>query len=111
MKRREFITLLGGAAARAAVYARAWGLVAATAFATGLSEVAAQEIITVCGASAGYGYYLEPKQDGWVKDGIKDDAGLLGPHHILHTIVGTPIQRLAAFEKAIKAGSRLPIYG
>ena len=31
---------------------------------------AQQQVITVCGASAGFGYYLEPKHDGWMKDGI-----------------------------------------
>jgi hypothetical protein len=31
---------------------------------------AQQQVITVCGASAGFGYYLEPKHDGWIKDGI-----------------------------------------
>jgi hypothetical protein len=31
---------------------------------------AQQQVITVCGASAGFGYYLEPKHDGWTKDGI-----------------------------------------
>jgi hypothetical protein len=31
---------------------------------------AAPEIITVCEESTGYGYYLEPKHDGWSKDGI-----------------------------------------
>jgi hypothetical protein len=36
----------------------------------GVTEVAAQQIITTCGASAGYGYYLEPTPDGWIKDAI-----------------------------------------
>jgi hypothetical protein len=55
--------------------ARGWSfVVTAFAFAISVSEVAAQQVITVCGASAGYGYYLEPKQHGWVKDGMKDGA-------------------------------------
>jgi hypothetical protein len=35
-------------------------------------DVVAQQIITVCGASSGYGYYLEPTRDGWQQDGIKN---------------------------------------
>jgi hypothetical protein len=31
---------------------------------------AQQQVITVCGASTGFGHYLEPKHDGWMKDGI-----------------------------------------
>ena len=61
------------ATASAAVRAGAWGfVVAAFAFAISVSGIAAQEVITVCEASAGYGYYLEPEHDGWVKDGIKN---------------------------------------
>jgi hypothetical protein len=32
----------------------------------------AQQTITVCGASKGKAFYLEPTQDGWVDDGISD---------------------------------------
>jgi hypothetical protein len=63
-------------AARAAVRAGGWGfVVAAFALAISVSDVAAQEVITVCGASAGYGYYLEPQHAGWQKDGV--DNGTL----------------------------------
>jgi hypothetical protein len=64
MAQREHTT------ARAAVRAGVWGF--AFTFAIGVSNIAAQEVITVCGASAGYGYYSEPQQHGWVEDGIKD---------------------------------------
>src|SRR5215207_5347698 len=41
------------------------------AFALAVSEVSAQQqVVTVCGASTGYAYYLEPKGNGWVTDGI-----------------------------------------
>jgi hypothetical protein len=30
----------------------------------------AQQVITVCGASAGYAYFLEPENHAWQKDGI-----------------------------------------
>jgi hypothetical protein len=39
-----------------------------------VSDVAAQEVITTCGASAGYGYYIEPQHDGWQQDGIKNGS-------------------------------------
>jgi hypothetical protein len=62
-------------AARAAVRAGGWCfVVAAFAFAISVSDVAAQEVITVCGASAGYGYYLEPQHAGWQKDGISNGS-------------------------------------
>jgi hypothetical protein len=67
------LTPTAATAARAVARARGWGLVvAAVAFAICVSEVAAQEVITVCGASAGYGYYLEPQVHGWQQDGIKN---------------------------------------
>lgn len=45
------------------------------ALAISVSSITAQEVVTVCGASAGYSYYLEfmgPKGKGWEKDGIKE---------------------------------------
>jgi hypothetical protein len=47
-------------------------LVALLIFFSNVSVVAAQEIVTICKGSAGYGYYLEPRRDEWQKDGIKD---------------------------------------
>jgi hypothetical protein len=34
----------------------------------------AQEVITVCGASTGKAFYLEPQKDGWVDDRISDGS-------------------------------------
>ena len=34
----------------------------------------AQEVITVCRASTGMGFYLEPEKDGWVDDGISNGS-------------------------------------
>jgi hypothetical protein len=50
-----------------------WGTFVGALFALtiSVSNVAAQQqVITVCGSSAGFGYYLEPKHEGWSKDGI-----------------------------------------
>jgi hypothetical protein len=40
----------------------------------GVNDVAAQQVVTICGASSGYGYYLEPAGNGWTKDGISDGS-------------------------------------
>jgi len=43
------------------------------AFALAVTDVAAQQVVTTCGASSGYGYYLEPRT-GWSTDGIANGA-------------------------------------
>lgn len=40
----------------------------------GSVTASAQEIITICGASAGKALYIEPKQSGWVDDGISNGS-------------------------------------
>jgi hypothetical protein len=40
------------------------------AYTLSLTAVSAQHVVTVCGASTGYGYYLEPRNEGWQTDGI-----------------------------------------
>jgi hypothetical protein len=58
-----------------------------------------QEVITVCGASAGYGYYLEPRHDGWVNHGIKDGTVTVlrnknGDHDVISKDVQTSFSAL-----------------
>src|SRR3954470_24563566 len=40
------------------------------AFALPINDATAQQVVTTCGGSSGYGYYLEPSGTGWTKDGI-----------------------------------------
>ena len=54
-------------------------LVAVVAFVIVVSEAAAQQVITMCGESSGYGYYLEPKRQGWVVDGVSNGSITVSP--------------------------------
>src|SRR3954465_14824854 len=54
------------------VSGRLLGALLASALAVG--EVSGAQVVAGCGASTGYGYYLEPKRDGWVSDGISSGS-------------------------------------
>jgi hypothetical protein len=82
------------------------GFVALT-FAISVNDVAAQEVVTVCGPSAGYGYYLEPRQDGWVKDGISDGMftvirNATGDYGVITKDVQTTFSARGAGAKVVK---------